>query len=132
VPEDDTHTHIDISQTATGGLKGTTEVRVLNWQERTHSDHLFGDLKGKSRWIDLSPEDTPDEFLRDGWEPSQKAGPNGEGFIQSFVVNESKGWTADQIWGFAVIEGQRYHVRRVVVIKGKEVVKVRLVYNWKG
>src|SRR5262245_39919282 len=41
--------HIDIEQTATGGIKGTTEKRALDWTYRGHSDWLFGELQGRSR-----------------------------------------------------------------------------------
>jgi len=134
VPEDGV-THIDIDQTVSGGIQGTTELRCLDWTERSHSDHMFGDLKGKSRWIDLGSAEAGalDSFLKDGWlEDGEAAGPNGETHIQSWVENEGNGWTAEQIWGFAVVDEVRYYVRRVVVIKGEEVLKVRLVYNWQG
>ncbi|RHZ68484.1 uncharacterized protein CDV56_108303 [Aspergillus thermomutatus] len=57
----------------------------------------------------------------------------GEGeclFLQSFVVNQDSGygWTAEQIWGFETINGQRYHTRRVVVAKDGEFKMARLVY----
>ncbi len=128
-------THIDTDQTATGGIKGTQELRSLDWTERLHDDHIFGKLTGKSRWVAVgSPEyEALDGFMREGWlEDGEQAGPNGESHVNSWVVNEEKGWTAEQIWGFADIEGKRYYVRRVVVTKGKEVLSVRLVYDWQG
>jgi len=134
--DDQSTTHIDISQTATGGMKGTTEIRLLDWQEREHEDHIFGHLKGRSRWLSPSnyDNDISDPFLKAEWldADSEKGGPNGEVHIESLVVNDEKGWTAQQVWGFAVVDGQRYHVRRVLVTKGKDVLRVRLVYNWQG
>jgi len=129
---EDGHTHIDIEQTATGGIKGTTELRELDWQEREHEDHVFGKLKGRSRWLGLDGVEDP--FLKDGWLEGDEevSGPAGEKHIESWVANEEKGWTADQIWGFAIIDGKRYYVRRVVVTKGDTVLKARLVYNWSG
>jgi hypothetical protein len=130
---DDKATHIDIEQTATGGIKGTTEIRVLNWSERSHEDHLFGNVKGQSRWL-TSLDQVDDAFLKEGWldVDSEKGGPDGEIFIESYVINEEKGWDARQVWGFAIVDGKRYYTRRVVVTKGKEVLRVRLVYNWIG
>lgn len=128
-------THIDTDQTATGGIKGTQELRTLNWVERPHDDHIFGQLKGKSRWIAPGSQeyDALDQFMREGWlEEGEQGGPNGESHVQSWVVNEEKGWTAEQIWGFAMVEEKRFYVRRVVVTKGKEVLTVRLVYDWQG
>jgi hypothetical protein len=131
---EDGHTHIDIEQTATGGIKGTTELRELDWTERSHVDHIFGSMKGKSRWITIDNPEIPDDFLKEGWIEGEEenGGPNGERHIESFVDNEEKGWTGEQIWGFAIIDGKRYYTRRIIITKGSEALKVRLVYNWQG
>lgn len=42
---------IDVDQTVTGGIKGTTERRVLDWKGRAHSDHVFGNVVGQSRFV---------------------------------------------------------------------------------
>jgi hypothetical protein len=34
--------HIDIDQTVTGGIPGTSEDRILDWVERHKEDGLFG------------------------------------------------------------------------------------------
>lgn len=56
--------------------------------------------------------------------------------VESYVENEGNGWTAWQIWGFAEVDNKgekvRMHVRRAVVRKGKEVVRVKLVYGYLG
>ena len=44
-------THIDLEQTATGGIQGTTELRILDWSENSHFDHIFGTLKSQNRWV---------------------------------------------------------------------------------
>jgi len=98
---------------------------------------MFGDLDGKSRWLselssDLSGNGGPlDPFLTEGW-LEENGGPNGESHIQSFVHNEKNNWTAEQIWGFALIDGVRYHIRRIYLKKGDEIRKVRLVYDYQG
>jgi len=124
--EEDGVVHIDIDQTATGGIKGTTELRVLDWSFREHNDHIFGDLNGRSRWIKLDNPEIPDPFLLEDWLDAE-----GE-FVESYVDNENAGWTGEQIWGFATVNGERYHVRRVIVKKGDTALKVRLVYDWQG
>jgi hypothetical protein len=130
--DDNAVTHIDIDQTATGGIKGTSENRTLDWTFREHQDHIFGKLNGKNRWVTLDLVD--DDFLTAEWleGEEEKAGPKGETHVQSFVQNDEKGWTAEQIWGFATIDGKRYYTRRVTVKKGSEALKVRLVYDWQG
>jgi hypothetical protein len=82
--------HIDIAQTLTGGIKGTTELRTLDWQERPHNDHIFGNLVGKSRRLEA--EEVEDEFLREGWELADE-----NTLVESFVVNGEKGWSAQQV-----------------------------------
>ncbi|KAL3419327.1 hypothetical protein PVAG01_09549 [Phlyctema vagabunda] len=126
-------THIDIEQTATGGIKGTTELRTLDWVEREHNDHIFGDLKGKGRWLNFDSGLIDDDYLKEDWleGPEEVAGPNGEKHIQSFV-DAAGGWTGNQIWGFAMIGNERRYTRRFTVIKGDQVKKIRLVYDWQG
>lgn len=70
------------------------------------------------------------EKLKDG-SPSQFLDDE---HVQSWVVNQDKGygWTAEQVWGFEEIDGQRYHTRRVVARKGDKVEHLRLVYSYTG
>ena len=84
-------THIDISQVATGGIKGTTELRTLDWTERNHKDGIFGEVKGKSRWTKLEDVDD-DKWLKEGW-----MAESGEKWIQSWAESVGGGWTADQV-----------------------------------
>ena len=39
-------------------------------------------------------------------------------WMESYVKNEERGWDADQVWGFAVVEGKRYYTRRIIATKG--------------
>jgi hypothetical protein len=129
--DEDGITHIDIQQTATGGIKGTAELRTLNWTESHSENYLFGPVTGMSRWSDLSGVE--DAYLKEGWLDGEEeaGGPGGEKYVENFVVAD-RGWTARQIWGFAIIDGTRRHVRRLIVVKGDEVHKLRLVYDWQG
>jgi len=133
-------TQIDIEQFATGGLKGTTELRTLDWQFRGHTDHLFGTLQGRTRYTTLkalieeskgqgvTEEDA--KFLVEGW---LKETEDGE-IVESFVDNDASKWTGWQIWGFAEIDGKRRLTRRFAIRKKDkdQVVRVRLTYDWAG
>ena len=127
----DSHTHIDIHQVATGNISASDENRCLDWEWRDHKDKIFGDLKGRSRWVKLADVDD-DKFLKEGYDDME-----GE-HIQSYVENEERGWTADQVWGFEVIHNEatkkdeRRYVRHVVVRKGEDWKQARLVYDYKG
>ncbi|KAK3178900.1 hypothetical protein OEA41_001037 [Lepraria neglecta] len=87
-------THIDIQQVATGGVQGTTENRTLDWTWRDHKDGIFGNVKGKSRWVKLVDVDD-DDFLKIGYDDME-----GE-HVQAYAENDENGWTANQVsFGF--------------------------------
>lgn len=44
--DEEGNTHVDIQQTATGGIKGTLEKRTLAWTEAKHEDGIFGKVAG--------------------------------------------------------------------------------------
>ncbi|KAH6619558.1 hypothetical protein B0J18DRAFT_248045 [Chaetomium sp. MPI-SDFR-AT-0129] len=123
-------THIVIDQTGTGGMKGTTEKRCLDNVYREHSDWLFGNVRGRTQF--LPNEEITDEFLKSGWleGEEEKTGPNGTSHLISYVENNERGWTATQIWGFKIINGERRYVRNVVIAKGSERIELQLVYDF--
>ena len=104
--ERDGDVHVDIGQTVTGGINATSEFRTLDWTMRPHQDSVFGSLEGKSRFVklaDLGPAEGAEEreWLAEGWEEDKEAL-----MVQSWVKNESMGWTANQVsfvLGWAVI-----------------------------
>ncbi|KAG5979680.1 hypothetical protein E4U55_004898 [Claviceps digitariae] len=115
-------THIDITQSASG-LTSTQENRCVDDTVREHTDWLFGTVQGRTKWVSL--EDVQDTYLKNGWEVE------GDGkFIWSHVENQEKGWTADQIWGFQLVGGERRYCRNIVVAKGEQRAEFRLVYNY--
>lgn len=122
--------HVEIEQTGTGGLKGSTEKRCLDFTFRDHSDWLFGNVKGKSKWVKASEID--DAHLAKGWlEGDEEAtGPDGASHILSHVESYDAGWTATQIWGFQLVEGVRKYVRNIVVAKDAQRVELKLVYDY--
>lgn len=123
-------THIDIEQTGTAGMKGTSEKRCLDNVFREHSDWLFGHVKGQTKW--LTAADITDAYLSSGWleGPEEQGGPNGETHLMSHVESIDAGWTATQIWGFKLFDGVRKYARNVVISKGKERVELLLVYDY--
>ncbi|KAH0560083.1 hypothetical protein GP486_003389, partial [Trichoglossum hirsutum] len=88
-------TRIDIDQTATGGINGTTERRILDWTPREHSDYLFGAVTGKSRWRrleEIGGNEEDAKFLATGWLDEVKE----TGLVESYVVSDENEWTARQ------------------------------------
>ncbi|KAK0748263.1 hypothetical protein B0T21DRAFT_406788 [Apiosordaria backusii] len=131
MPSAEQFTHVEIEQTGTGGMKGSTEKRCLDYNFRDHSDWLFGHVKGQSKWI--SAAEITDDFLKSGWieTDAEKGGPNGETHLLSHVESYDAGWTATQIWGFKECsDGQRRYARNVVIAKGSERVELQLYYDY--
>ncbi|KAJ6014475.1 hypothetical protein N7540_009066 [Penicillium herquei] len=158
--------HIDADQVITGGIKGTSERRVLDWTEREHTDDIFGTVRGLSKMVRGAKNEDgklipavelqskvgePEldakvqkfllgDILLDGSENGgflldDEGDEFGEGeglFVHSWVVNEKSQWTAEQIWGFETIGGERRYVRRAAVVKNGQVELARLVYSFQA
>lgn len=117
---------IHIEQTATAAsIPGTTEQYILDYQWRENKDPFFGQIRGRSRWIDRS--EVVEDGLKDGLDEFEDEGE----LIEATGGDVDGKWSATHIWGFLKIQGQRKHVRKVVV-KGKhgEEVRVMMVYDW--
>ncbi|KAH0841336.1 hypothetical protein FOPE_06517 [Fonsecaea pedrosoi] len=133
--------HIDITSVASG-LSTTQENRTLDWQERDHHDRIFGNCRGKSRFwktgeYKMEGPGTQEDAvflqaqkLKDGQTDSKFLDDE---HVQSWVKNmDEDGWQAEQNWGFEEINGERRYTRRVLVWKGSEFRRARLVYDYKG
>lgn len=135
--DDDGITHIHTEQTATGGIKGETEVGKLDWSAVPNISGIFGETSNRSRWtgVGSSAESggggSLHPWLTEGWLKEDTSGDGNE-HIQNWAVSEKKGWTAEEIWGFAMLDGKRYQVRKFLVKKGEQEARARMVYDWKG
>lgn len=131
---------IDVDSITTGGIRGTTEKRTLDWTRRGHTDHIFGSVEGLSRsFTGLNNLESMTKLPDGSKDPEDEAWLKNEKFedkdglfIQSWVESTEAGWTAEQIWGFDIVDGVRRYTRRVVVRKGEEVERGWLVYDYVG
>ncbi|WEW57671.1 hypothetical protein PRK78_003138 [Emydomyces testavorans] len=157
--DDAGNVHIDIAQTLTGGIPGTNEERILTWEKRDHTDHVFGNVVGQSRYVrgttgaDGKVRPEVDVQTKTGDEKEQEAVTKflkgeiladrsategfvvGEGedfWVQNWVESVNDGWTAEQIWGFENVDGARRYTRRVVARNNGKIVMARLVYDFVG
>ncbi|KPM40563.1 hypothetical protein AK830_g5996 [Neonectria ditissima] len=115
--------HVNTSQSASG-LNGTHEARCLDNTFRAHSDWIFGNVKGLTRWVSL--DEIEDDFLKQGW----LVEGDGKTLIFNYVESDNNGWNATQVWGFQVIEGERRYCRRVLAKKGGKTATVLFVYDF--
>lgn len=98
------------------------------WREK--HDPVFGSVRSHCSWV--SPGNIEETFLLRNWleGEAEATGPSGESHIMFHVESLSSGWTATQIWGFQVIQGQRRHVRNIVVRRYRKTVCARVVYDY--
>ncbi|KAJ5192814.1 hypothetical protein N7449_008956 [Penicillium cf. viridicatum] len=115
---------LDIENKPSGGLPTTQEKRVLNWEPVELNHGLLGNIRGRSRICKLA--DLDDDYLRQGWE-------DGTEEVMHFRTEQldSKGVVTQQVAGFIVLNGTRYHTRRVLVTKDDgERLEAKLVYDY--
>ena len=102
---------------------------------REKDDKVFGKVQGKSRFVNIKDIEEDDAYLKDGWDKEWLDGDEVKGeVVESYAesVGKEPKWTAEQVWGFEKIGGERRYVRHIVVRKGKEVHKIKTVYDWKA
>ncbi|OJT15812.1 hypothetical protein TRAPUB_3918 [Trametes pubescens] len=124
--------HIDIDQTLTGGIQGTNEYRILDGTERSHEDHVFGNVLSKSRRVSLAEVDR--EWLKKEWlDDSLENGAIIFTCAKSDTEKSGTAWSSEQTWGFEQIDGEKRYARRVHFEgPGEEIIEVRLVYDYDG
>ena len=115
---------IHLYQSATGAsIPAVTEDWILDWQWRQGKDPLFGDMKGRARWI--KKEDAP----AGEWDDSDN------GLLMQAEGNKPDDeWCGTHYWGFERVDGERRHTRRIFMVNNKtqEELAVRMVYDFDG
>ncbi|KAK9440014.1 hypothetical protein VB005_04635 [Metarhizium brunneum] len=131
------NTTITVAQTASGGIKGETEIYNLDEREYKASSTMFGVQRIRAGWVDLRVEKPLslsgrpfDTYLSEGW--IEEDDPKVAGHITAYIVSEQAGWSVEQVWGFSIIDEKRYRVIRFIVRKGEESAASRVVYEWLG
>ncbi|KAF8078762.1 LCCL domain-containing protein [Lyophyllum atratum] len=121
--------HVDIDQTLTGGIPGTSERRTLTWTERENEDHLFGAVIGKSRRTKV--DILEDEFLKKNWTEDTFEHGVIQSYVESNTPKSGTTWIANQTWGLEIIDGERRYTRHVKFTgPGGEDIECRLVYDY--
>lgn len=126
---------------ASFGLRGTTETRKLDWNQTTHKDFIFGEVKGRSKFV------SADEVSRDSSLKSlfEEFGMEVQDIVYSEADAADGTWTSQmvsflsinllnfadyQLWGFEVLNGSRFFVRNARVCKSSAKARAQLVYNY--
>ena len=126
---DDKGPHLDQDQVSTGGIKNF-EDRIMDGALTEKYNWIWGKVLGKSRYVKI--EEITDGFLREGWSKDCIDGELVEGYVEYGTEKAKEKWTALQIWGFAEVDGERRHVRKILATKpGWKDQRIRMVYDWK-
>ncbi|KAK8050462.1 hypothetical protein PG994_012192 [Apiospora phragmitis] len=120
---------ITIETVATGGFKGENKTYKLDGSE-LRSESKFGVTHVRARWLNLSERDQPRSMSGEG--PSTPTWSRTGLRSLVYVVQESGEGTAEQVFGFCMIDGKRYHVQKTSATKDNKTVRVRAVYDWRG
>ncbi|CAN8105604.1 unnamed protein product [Discula destructiva] len=120
-------THMTIENKPSTNMPSITEVRVLNFQKVELTHPLFGRVRGRSRWTGTKDLEDIDVFLTRGFGEEM----NGK-FVHIMTEHLDYNAVTQQAWGFEEIEGTRFHTRNIVVSRGDEVLRVKLVYDYVG
>ncbi|KAF2268647.1 hypothetical protein CC78DRAFT_454848 [Lojkania enalia] len=129
--KDDKDTHkIVIEKRMTGGFKAEDEVLVTDGSIQSLSHSVFGNVKVRSEWSDLSEVD--DKWLKEDWNhgSGENDGVNDAQHIKVSVSNDQLGWDLTVVWGFVLIDGKYYHSRRMLCRKGDQVAKAQIIFAW--
>ncbi|KAL8849139.1 MAG: hypothetical protein Q9221_005862 [Calogaya cf. arnoldii] len=120
------YNEIHLQQTATGAsIPAVTEDWILDWTGRDGHDPLFGEMKGRARWIGIDEADVDGEWDREC----------DEGMLMQAEGNkrdDERGGT--HYWGFETVDGERRYVRRIFMVNNQTGKKlgVRMVYDYDG
>lgn len=117
-------TTLHISQTVSPGSFDSEGSYPINGKAQEYSLPIFGNVSMQLRYMDTS--EVSDESLR---QKLTEASPS-KTVIDEVAHNQTKGWEARVIWGFELIDGNRYLTRNVITKKNDKYVKSRMVYNF--
>lgn len=101
---------------------------------------VFGKIRGQTKFVsaeeldDLVQEKSiaDDGYLSADWIEgrAEQTGPGDASHVFNCVRSVGEGWTATQVWGFQMVDGERRYVRNVVVAKDGESRNLKIVYDW--
>ncbi|EIW74657.1 hypothetical protein CONPUDRAFT_159948 [Coniophora puteana RWD-64-598 SS2] len=130
---DDGVERIHVDQKLSGGIPGTAEHHVLDWEERRETDDIFGVTVGKARRVKL--DEVEDEFLRSGWTQDTVEDGVIEVVAWSDTAVTGKEWRAEQISGFEQKNGARRYCTRIKFTsseRSKGPILVHMYYDYQG
>lgn len=87
--------HIDVKQTLSGGFKAPADSLLLNGEESSKNDDLFGHLIAKS-WR-AKVDDLEIDFLKEGWSEDTLEDGLIAGVVKSDTAKSGKDWVINVV-----------------------------------
>lgn len=84
---------------------------------------IFGDIQMQLQFVNISA------ILEDSIRQVLEVASLSEKVIQELAQNASKGWEAEVIWGFEVLDGKRHLTRNISTSKEEKKVIAKMVYD---
>jgi hypothetical protein len=96
---------------------------------------MFGTTSHRSKFTNLRTAmghngKLLDPFLMEGF--SEEGELRGDNKLFDIVEHQANGWVVEQAWGFGLVKNERYFIRKTIVRKMDELVRLRTVSEWKG
>ncbi|KAI0889390.1 uncharacterized protein GGS22DRAFT_184968 [Annulohypoxylon maeteangense] len=127
-------TRIKISSTISGGFEFDIDPYILDGRE---SSTAQGSQRVRAHWIDFRCPKLAsfgggliDPYLTQDW--LEDASATTWDHVYIYILNARGGWTAEYVWGFALKDGQRHFVKKVLMRKGEYSIRMAIVHDWNG
>ncbi|KAG2154692.1 hypothetical protein DEU56DRAFT_769793 [Suillus clintonianus] len=128
--DDDGLEHVNVKQTLSGGFKAPSDSLLLNGEESSKNDDLFGHVIAKS--VRAKVDDLDIDFLKEGWTDDTVEDGLISGVIKSDTPKSGKDWVIYVVWGFTILDGVRRFARRYKFTSKErsEPIYVKLYYDY--
>ncbi|KAK4498685.1 hypothetical protein PRZ48_009195 [Zasmidium cellare] len=118
-----THLEMENNIAYAYGLPGVTDTYVTDFSPKEYYDTIFGNVRDRARWVRVN--ELRDAFQKEAWAEETEV-------LELWTDHLDVGASTSQVCGFEVVEGERRYTRRLVVSKGEDVLRVRLVFDYVG
>lgn len=124
-------TSIHVTQTVTPGSFNSDSSYVLDGVTREATVPIFGAMSMCAHYVGVADDDEGGEgnLLQRLERPVDGDDTVG---LKEVAKGLAAGWTTTTVWGVEKIDGNRHYIKDCTTVKGAEVARARLVYDYKG
>lgn len=115
-------TRLELDHSIAADLPGFTDRYILDWQPIEKEDAYFGNIRERARLTEV--RSLQDAYQRQGWEEGTTQ------LLELVTEHLDVGVTTSQVCGFAIVDGVKRHVRRLVVTKVEQVLRLSAIFDY--